>query len=94
MVFGVNDGQTKYMWFSDDDYEFLFDVQNDPHDLHDLSANPAWRDVLGVQRQRIIDWMTENDDPHVTDGKLNPTPRAFDAAAARAKNGWNNRGRH
>jgi len=94
VVFGVNDGETKYMWFSDDDYEYLFDVQNDPHDLHDLSGDPAWEKTLVKQRQRIIDWMTKNDDPHVADGKLNPITVPFDAAAARARNGWNNRGRH
>jgi arylsulfatase A-like enzyme len=94
VVYGVSDAQTKYMWFSDDDYEFLFDLQNDPHDLHDLSEDPKWQDVLEKQRQRIVDWMAANNDPHVVDGKLNPIPGDFDPAWARASSNWNNRGRH
>jgi len=94
VVYGVSDAQTKYMWFSDDDYEFLFDLQNDPRDLHDLSEDPKWQEVLEKQRQRIIDWMAANDDPHVVDGKLYPIPSDFDPAWARASSNWNNRGRH
>jgi arylsulfatase A-like enzyme len=94
VVYGVSDGRTKYMWFSDDDYEFLFDQENDPHDLHDLSDDPAWQATAAEQRRRLIDWMAANDDPHVVDGQLHPIPVDRDLDYARASSIWNNRGRH
>jgi arylsulfatase A-like enzyme len=104
VVYGVNDGQTKYMWWGDgaradgtvaeDGLEFLFDVQNDPNDLHDLSDDPAWQDALERQRRRLIAWMAANDDPHVEDGELKVIPQDWDPQRARASVVWNNRGRH
>jgi arylsulfatase A-like enzyme len=104
VVYGVNDGQTKYMWWGDgaradgtvaeDGIEFLFDVQNDPNDLHDLSDDPAWQDALERQRRRLIAWMAANDDPHVEDGELKVIPQDWDPQRARASVVWNNRGRH
>lgn len=93
-VYGLNDGRTKYMWFSDDDIEFLFDVQNDPHDLHDLSGDPAWQPTMTLWRERLLTWMAENDDPHVENGERRPIPVDWNLTWARASNGWNNRGRH
>ena len=93
-AFGVSDGRTKYQWFGDEDLHFLFDLQNDPNDLHDLSTDPAWQDALGRQQQRLIDWLTANDDPHALDGGLNPIPADANLDLARATSSWNNRGRH
>jgi arylsulfatase A-like enzyme len=94
VVYGVSDGLTKYMWFSDDDMEFLFDLQNDPHDLHDLADDPAWQPQLRTARERLVSWLEAHDDPHVEDGKLKPLPGPWDLDWARASNSWNNRGRH
>lgn len=94
VVYGVNDGETKYIWFSDDDYEYLFDLQNDPQDLHDLSDDPAWQSTLEKQRGRLLDWLKENGDPHAANGELTAIPVDWDLAYARASSIWNNRGRH
>ena len=93
-VYGVSDGETKYMWFSDDDYEFLFDLQDDPRDMHDLAENSLWRPKLEQQRQRLVEWMAQHGDPHVESGMLKSSPADWDLMWARASTVWNNRGRH
>ena len=94
MVYGLSDGRTKYIWFSDDDYEFLLDLQNDPHDCHDLSAEPDWQETMAMWRGRLVEWLEQNDDPHVENGRLGPIPYEWNLDWARASSGWNNRGRH
>ncbi|MGC9349703.1 MAG: sulfatase-like hydrolase/transferase, partial [Anaerolineae bacterium] len=104
IVYGVSDGETKYMWFGDgaladgtvleDGVQFLFDLENDPHDLRDLSEDPDWQETLALQRRRLIDWMAANDDPHVKHGELKVIPQDWDLERARASVIWNNRGRH
>jgi len=94
VVYGVSDGETKYMWFSDDDCEFLFDLQGDPRDMHDLAEDPLWRPKLEQQRQRLVEWMAQHGDPHVESGMLKSSPADWDLMWARASTVWNNRGRH
>ncbi len=93
-VFGVTDGRFKYQWFSDDNLEFLFDVQNDPRDCHDLADDPAHRPTLERCRQALIEWLTANGDPQAKDGRLVPAPAEWNVAETKARNFWNNRGRH
>ena len=49
----VTDGHEKYVWFSGSGHEQLFDLNLDPHELHDLAGEPSsaerkvyWRRVL------------------------------------------------
>lgn len=93
-VYAVTDGYTKYIWFSDDDKEFLFDLQRDPGDCHDVSGAPAYRDALETSRARLIAWLTEHNDPRAADGKLVPAPYDWRLDQAHATTSWNNRGRH
>ena len=93
-VYGVTDGRYKYQWFAEDDLEFLFDVQNDLRDRHDLAGKPAHKAALKRCRQRLIEWLTANNDPQVKAGKLVPCPREWNEAETKATNHWNNRGRH
>jgi len=93
-VYGMSDGRTKYMWFAEDDYEFLFDLQEDPNDCRDLSGDSARRGTLEGWRGRLLAHMESRDDPRVEGGRLKATPRERDPRAVRATTGWNNRGRH
>lgn len=93
-VFGMSDGRTKYMWFAQDDYEFLFDQENDPNDCHDLADDPDCRDTLEMWRERLISYFERQGDEHARDGRLRPNLREVDLEQARARTGWNNRGRH
>ncbi len=43
--------------------EFLFDLNNDPHELHNLMNDPDYTETARELRQNLLDWMRENDDP-------------------------------
>lgn len=94
-AFAVSDGRSKYLWYSEDNIEFLFDVRNDPEECHDLSEDPAWQATLSEGRQRLITWLETNNNPHVKDGELVPVAD-FDPniESYRTSSIWNNRGRH
>ena len=94
VVYGGNDGETKYQWFSDDNLEFLFDVQNDPGECHDLSGNASSRETLETWRSRLYEWLKANNDPHAVDGRLKPIAHDWMLQQKDAFNLWNNRGRH
>jgi len=92
--FGATDGRFKYMWFSDDGVEFLFDTHNDPRECDDLVQNPEHRATLGRLRGALIQWAATHGDEHVEGGKLVVRPRNWDFDAGKGLNFWNNRGRH
>lgn len=93
-VYGISDGQYKYMWFSEDDYEYLFDLENDPNDCFDLSNKPSHKQVLELFRRRLVDWLEKNNDSHVEKNKLCSIPYKWKIDEAKNINEWNNRGRH
>lgn len=92
-VYALSDGRMKYIWYGDEGLEFLFDVQNDPLDLHDLSEDTKRRGEIEKWRARLIEWLAANGDPHVQNGALTPIALLYDPVAESATNVWNNRGR-
>lgn len=42
--------------------EELYDIQADPHSLHDLAADPKHADTLKAMRQRLAEWQRATDD--------------------------------
>lgn len=50
----VTDGRQKYVWYSGDGHEQLFDLEQDPQERHDLARDPAWQEQLSAWRQRLI----------------------------------------
>lgn len=93
-VYGVVDGSMKYIWFSDDHMELLFDLHNDPQECRDLSDSPDYREALDRNRRRLIQWLEENGDPHIGGGRLKPIPYDWQLSTAHGTTSWNNRGRH
>ena len=51
----VTDGHCKYIWNSWPGRELLFDLDQDPQELHDLSGDGKYRDTLLQMRQIVID---------------------------------------
>lgn len=93
--YGVSDGRMKYIWFAEDDYEFLFDMDADPYDQRDLSGDTAHALDLERLRGYAIAFMSEHGDERAADGRLVPIENDGDRLRrARTRNGWNNRGRH
>jgi arylsulfatase A-like enzyme len=50
----VTDGREKYVWFSGTGCEQLFDLGDDPHEMHDLARDPAAADRIARWRQVLI----------------------------------------
>ena len=42
--------------------EELYDVQADPHEIHNLAKRPEHRDRMALMRNELRRWMTENPD--------------------------------
>jgi arylsulfatase len=66
----LTDGKIKYIYHAFDGREQLFDLTTDPHELHDLAAEPAHSDKLHQWRQRMIEHLSERGEEFVRDGKL------------------------
>ncbi len=42
--------------------EELYDLKNDPHEIHNLAADSAFSGELGRHRQLLADWITDTGD--------------------------------
>ncbi len=43
--------------------EELYDLENDPFEIHNLAGNPQFNEVLSGLRNRLYQWMAETNDP-------------------------------
>jgi len=71
----LTDGRTKYVYHAFDGSQQLFDLRNDPGELHDLSADPGHRDTLQAWRKRMVEHLSERGEPFVVDGDLGVRPK-------------------
>ncbi len=62
------DGRMKYIWYPGSGQEQLFDVEDDPREMNDLSARRA--DQLPAWRQRLVEILADRPEGFVRDGKL------------------------
>ncbi|HEX7352259.1 arylsulfatase [Brachybacterium sp.] len=62
----------KYLWFSGDGHEQLFDLDADPHEEHDLSGTPEVADELARHRALLVEALTGREEGFVRDGALVP----------------------
>jgi len=103
VVHGLSDGRYTYMWYDDDDMEFLFDREKDPLHCKDLISESTPSDSAELQhtlnhfRDQLARHLAENNDPHADPDAPHgrrSIPRDWDLQAGRSMNIWNNRGRH
>ncbi|MDQ1006391.1 hypothetical protein QFZ82_000876 [Streptomyces sp. V4I23] len=66
----LTDGREKYAWMSRDWHEQLFDLTEDPREVHDLSADPAAAGRLAVWRERLAAAPAGRPEGFVSSGKL------------------------
>lgn len=66
------DGHQKYVWFSKDGHEQLFDLDNDPQEKHDLARESNHQAHLSHWRERLIAELTDREEGFVDDGDLIP----------------------
>ena len=67
---GLTDGHMKYIFHAHDGSEQLFDLDNDPQELHDLSSEAAHQDKLKLWRARMVKHLEVRGEQWVKDGKL------------------------
>lgn len=78
----LTDGKVKYIWFTSTGEEQLFDLVDDPNELHDLSVDSESGERLLLWRARMVAEMAERsddglcDDGHLIAGKTLPAVRA------------------
>lgn len=55
--------------------EELFDLKKDPHQMHNVAADPAYAPVVNELRQRLLDELKRTGDPRlIDDGRFFETP--------------------
>ncbi len=66
----LTDGREKYIWYSQDGREQLFDLANDRQELHDLSQDPSRKTTLAEWRARLVAELDGREEGYVQDGAL------------------------
>ena len=59
---GKLDEVQSFMWAEERVGEELYDLENDPHEIHNLVGDPEHEDALTQHRQIRADWIQETDD--------------------------------
>lgn len=85
----VSDDGWKFI-FSPGDYDELYNLNNDPHEMHNLVDDPVSADRLSQMRQALMDETAKANDPlqdcvSKFNGKWRTNSRQFDATSAYLK---------
>ncbi|GAA4914661.1 arylsulfatase [Stackebrandtia albiflava] len=71
-VHAVVDQRFKYVWFSGDGHEQLFDMVDDREELRDLAAAPESAGALADRRSVLVSLLADSPEGYVADGALVP----------------------
>jgi arylsulfatase len=69
-VHWLTDGREKYVWLTESGDEQLFDVQDDPQELHDLARGPGHEGRVQGWRRRMVETLSERPEGFVSAGEL------------------------
>lgn len=75
----LTDGREKYIWFSADGYEQLFDLRVDPHEQRNLAASQTHHQRVAEWRGRMVETLCEREERLVVDGRLTPADRPLES---------------
>ena len=64
----LTDGKEKYIWFPVSGREQLFDIANDPNELHDLAGETAHAGDLAIWRSRLVELLARRPQDGLSDG--------------------------
>jgi arylsulfatase A-like enzyme len=67
---GVTDGRWKYAWYYGDGREQMFDLADDPHELHDLAQAPEHEAKKRELRAETIRQLQAHGGRYLKDGEL------------------------
>ena len=65
----LTDGREKFIWLSHTGQELLFDLENDPQEMHNL-ATDSNESRVKVWRDRMVDELKDRPEGFVEGGKL------------------------
>ena len=68
----IRSDRFKYVWFSGDGHEQLFDLVADPQELHDLAGAPEHAAELARHRALLVEALTGREEGFVDGGELVP----------------------
>jgi arylsulfatase len=71
----LTDGRQKFIWDPVTGEELVFDLVNDPQELHNLSQNADRKDLVEAWRKRLIDALRERPEGFVKAGRLQTVPK-------------------
>ena len=66
----MTDSRWKYIWYSEDGHEQLFDLANDPTECHDLARDPSSAARVASWRLRLVRELTGREEGYVASGRL------------------------
>jgi arylsulfatase A-like enzyme len=66
----IHDGRYKLIYYSTGNCRQLFDVQEDPHELHDLAGAPEHAATLERLTELLVGQLNGGDEAWLRDGKL------------------------
>ncbi|NUM56838.1 MAG: arylsulfatase [Candidatus Hydrogenedentes bacterium] len=74
---GMTDGRWKYIFHAPTGESQLFNLRDDPHELHDLAADAGYTRRGREWRDRLIEHLSERGEPFVINGDLGVQPNSF-----------------
>ena len=66
----MTDGREKYVWWSGDGHEQLFDLERDPQECFDLTRASGGADRAAPWRERLVEVLREREERFVSGGRL------------------------
>ena len=66
----ITDGHHKYIWYSQTGQEHLFNLQEDPHETHDLARSSEAETLLPPWRHRLIEFLCDRPEGFTDGTKL------------------------
>jgi len=85
---GITDGRWKYIYYPEGPSEQLFDLEEDPSELHDLAGEDAHKDKLAEMRAELIRRHEARGSGLVDNGRLVSRPSEGDGECDRRNNSW------
>jgi arylsulfatase A-like enzyme len=65
----LTDGRRKFIWFPHRNVEHFFDLESDPHELHDLIGDVGRQAEIALWRERLVQELSARDCGWVKNGK-------------------------
>ena len=73
----LTDGHEKYVWNFHSGAEQFFDLDRDPHELHNAAADPDYGDRVDHWRAAMARHLSERGEPYVVDGRPVPLKKTI-----------------